>query len=77
MAIAEAMKKKYKLEKNKRGYTISSINNKVVKVVTQILAGKVMWKCYVDEVPAPVVALAEQCVEGVQFNCLSSQEKSS
>lgn len=33
LAIAEAMKKKYKLE-NKRGYTISSINNKVVKVAT-------------------------------------------
>jgi len=34
LAITEAMKKKYKLEKKKRGYTISSINSKVVKVVT-------------------------------------------
>ena len=27
-----------------------------------------MWKCHVDEVPTPVIALAAQCVEGVQFN---------
>jgi len=36
------MKKKYKLEKKKRGYAISNIKNKAVKVVTQILASKVM-----------------------------------
>ena len=68
MAITEAMKKKYKLEKNKRGYLISSINNDAVKVATQILASKVMRKCHTDEVPAPVVALAVQCAEGVHFN---------
>ena len=27
-----------------------------------------MRKCHADEVPAPVVALAAQCTEGVQFN---------
>jgi len=27
-----------------------------------------MWKCDTDEVLAPMVLLAEQCVEGVQFN---------
>ena len=42
LAIAEAMKKKFKLEKKKKGYAIYSINNKVVKVATQILAGKVI-----------------------------------
>jgi len=62
------MKKKYKLEKKKSNYTISSIKDKVVHLATQILAGKVMCKCRVDEVPAPVVTLAEQCMEGVQFN---------
>ena len=67
-AIVEAMKKKYKLEKKKRDYTISSINNKAVKVVTQILASKVMRRCHANEVPTLVVALAEQCAEGVQFN---------
>jgi len=59
LAIVEAMKN-YKLEKKKRGYAISSINDKIVRVVTQILAGKVMCKCHVDEVPMPMVALAEE-----------------
>ena len=68
LAIAEAMKKKFKLEKKKRGYVISNINNATVKVMTQILVGKVMRKCCVDEVPALVVSLATQCTEGVHFN---------
>lgn len=54
LAIAKAMKRKHKLEKKKKGYATSSINDKVVKVMTQILAGKVMCKCHVDEVPMPV-----------------------
>lgn len=68
MAITEAMKKKYKMKKKKRGYTISKIHNKVVKVATQILASKVMHKCSADEVPAPMVALAKQCAKAVQLN---------
>jgi len=62
------MKAKFRLEKKKRGYAISSINNKAVRVATQILVGKVMRKCRMDEVPALMVAFATQCVEGVQFN---------
>jgi len=42
LAITKAMKEKFKLEKKKRGYAITSINNKVVKVETQILVVKVM-----------------------------------
>ena len=53
------MKKKYKLKKKKKGYTISSSNNKAVRVVTQILVGKLMQKCHMNEVPTLVVALAE------------------
>jgi len=68
LALTEAMKKKYKLEKKKRGYTISSIKDKWVHVATQLLTRKVMRKCHDDEVPEPVVALAKQCAEGVQFN---------
>lgn len=34
LANAEAMKKKYKLEKKKRGYAISNIINKAIKLVT-------------------------------------------
>ena len=68
MAIAEAMRKKFKLEKKKRGYAISSIKNLALKVAMQILVGKVMWKCRADEVTTPMVALAVQCTEGVPFN---------
>jgi len=68
LAVAEAMKRKYKLAKKKWGYAISSMSDKAVKVAIQILADKVMRKCCRDEVPALVVALAEQCAEGVQFN---------
>lgn len=68
LALAESMKAKYKLEIKKRGYAISSIKDKGVHIATQLLASKVMRKCRVDEVPVPVVALAEQCAEGVQFN---------
>jgi len=53
------------LEKKKWGYAISSINNTIVKVSTQILVGKVMRKCRMDEVPALVIALEAQCTEGV------------
>lgn len=62
-SITEAMKKKFKLE-NKRGYTISSINNNAVRVSTQILASKVMRKCRANAMPTLVVALATQCTEG-------------
>jgi len=65
LALTEAMKVKYKLEKKKRGYAISNIKEKWVRVATQLLAGKVMRKCHTNEVPALVVALAKQRMEGV------------
>lgn len=68
LALAEAMKAKYKLEKKKRGYVISNIKDKAVRVSNQLLDGKVMRKCHTDEVSVAVVALGEQCAEGVQFN---------
>ena len=57
LALVEAMKTKYKLEKKKHGYAIVSIKDKGMHVATQLLAGKLMWKCRADEVPAPMVAL--------------------
>lgn len=63
--LAESMKEKFKLVKKPHGYAISSICNPFVKVVTQILVGKVMRKCCIDELSAPIVALAQQCTEGV------------
>lgn len=65
LVLAEAMKKKCELEKKKRGYAINNIKDKGVRIATQLLAEKVMRKCCEDEVPEWVVALAEQCAEGI------------
>lgn len=62
------MKKKFELLKKLRGYSITSINNPMMKIATQILVDKVMRKSRGDEVSAPVILLFAQCVEGVQFN---------
>jgi len=68
LALVESMKEKFKMMKKWRGYAISSICNPTMKVATQILSWKVMRKCCVDEVPASIIALAQQCTEGVQLN---------
>lgn len=57
LALAEAMKAKYKLEKKKRGYTITSIRDKWMHIATQLLAGKVMRKCRTNKVPTRMIAL--------------------
>lgn len=67
-ALVEAMEKKHKLENKKRGYAINNIKDKGVCISTQLLARKVMRKFHGDVVLATVVALEEQCMEGVQFN---------
>lgn len=56
-ALTKAIKEKFKLMKKPRGYAIWSICDLAIKVAMQILAGKVMRKCHVDEVPTPIVAL--------------------
>lgn len=45
LALVEAMTAKYKLEKKRRGYAISSIKEKGVRIATQLLASEVMRKC--------------------------------
>ena len=47
---------------------ITSIQDKGVHIATQLLVGKVMRKCHSNEVLATVIALVEQCAEGLQFN---------
>jgi len=56
--LAEQMMDNSKLAKKSRGYSISSIIDPAVKLATQILAGKIMLKCHVDEMPQPVISLA-------------------
>ena len=66
-SLVEKMKDKFKLVKKPHKYSISSITDFTVKVATQILAGKIMRKFCANEVSAPLVSLAAQCPEGVQF----------
>ena len=63
--VAIRMKDKFKLTKKPFEYLISCITNLMDKVNAQILAGRIMRKCHVDEVPTLVVSLAAQCMEGI------------
>lgn len=65
LALVEAMKAKYKLEKRKPGYVLASIKEKGMCVATQLLAGKLMRKCHTNKVPTSVIALVEQFTEKV------------
>jgi len=66
VGLAEAMKAKYKLEKWKRGYVVASIKDRGLHIATQLLAGKLMRKCCIDEVPAklPAVKKIHHMLEG-------------
>jgi len=66
--LVETMKRDYGLVKKLRGYSIFSITDPTIQLSTQILAGKVMRKCCADEVPAPIVSLAAQFANDMQFN---------
>lgn len=66
--LTDQMKIKFRLVKKSRGYAISFISDGVVEFSAQILEGKILWKCPVNEVSAPVVSLAAQCSQGVQLN---------
>jgi len=68
VGLAEAVKVKYKLKKQKLGYEITSIKDRGVHVAAQLLASKLMRKCCADEVLASIIALTEKFAEGVQFN---------
>lgn len=66
--LTEKIKDKFKLVKKLCGYSISIITDPIVKVDTQILVGKIMRKCRIDEVRTLDVSLAAQCTEGIQLN---------
>jgi len=62
------MKKKFEVIKKPCEYSITSINDPIVKLATLILADKVMRKCHANEIPMPVISFSAQCAEGMQFN---------
>jgi hypothetical protein len=62
------VKEKFETFIGKRGLDVKSINDKNVRFVTQVLAYKILRKCFKDEVPTAVITVVEKFVEGVQMN---------
>ena len=54
--------------KGKCGYHTSVIQEQNIHFVPELLACKIIWKCRPTEVPAPVIKIAINCVEGYSYN---------
>jgi hypothetical protein len=70
-ALVEEMKKKYGTDRRTRGIIIKRINNAATKLGTKFLDCKLLRKFHREEVPAGVVAVATQCVEGTSMSWVS------
>ena len=68
MKLAQAMKERFGLTKGKRGYHTSVIREPHIRFAAKLLAYKVMWKCRPTEVPALVIRIAMNCIEGYSYN---------
>jgi hypothetical protein len=67
-ALAEEMKKKYGTARGTRDIIIKRINNATTQLGAKILACKLLRKYRREEVPAGVIAIAAQCVEGTSMS---------
>jgi hypothetical protein len=59
------------VEKGKRGYKVTSIQDGAVRLACQLIAGKLVRKNHPTQVTDFVVDLARKCVEGMQMNWAS------
>jgi hypothetical protein len=64
-ALSESMKEKFNTFRGKRGLDVTNISDDVVRFATQVLACKLLRKCWKDEVLTAVIRSAEKCIEGV------------
>lgn len=62
--LIDQMKSDFGLIKKSSGYAVSSINDEDVQFSASILDRKMMRKCCIDEVLAPVVSLAHNAAKG-------------
>jgi hypothetical protein len=60
-ALDEEMKKKYGINRGKRGIIIKRINNSMTQLGAKILACKLLIKCHREEVPTGFVTIVAQC----------------
>jgi hypothetical protein len=71
-SLAQWIKETYgDVEKGKQGYKVSSIQDGVVRLACQLIAGKIVRKNHPTHVTEFVVDLAGKCVEGMQMNWAS------
>jgi hypothetical protein len=67
-ALAEEMKNKYGTARGMRGIMIKQINNAATQLGANILACILLRQFCKDEVPAGVIVVAKQCVEGTSMS---------
>jgi hypothetical protein len=63
-SLAEEMKKKYGTERGSRGMIINRISEPTMRLVTKLMACKLLRKCRKEEAPAGVIAAVTQCAKG-------------
>jgi hypothetical protein len=68
-ALAQNIKETYgDVEKGTHGYKVASIQNDVVRLACQLIAGKLVHKNLPTQVTGFIVDLARKCAEGLQMN---------
>jgi len=66
--LAETLKKKFKLQKKDRGYSINSINDEATTFATQLLSAKLLRKGHHNQVATHFIELGSQCAQGTIYN---------
>jgi len=67
-ALSERIKEKYGTYRGARGIDVASINDDIIRFVTQVLACKLLRKCPKDQVPMGAMVVVEKCVARVMMN---------
>jgi hypothetical protein len=68
-ALEQRIKDTYgDVENEMRGYKVASIQNGIVRLTCQLIAGKMVRKNRPTQVTGFVVDLTDKCVEGIQMN---------
>jgi hypothetical protein len=71
-SLAQCIKEAYdEVKKQKRGYKVASIQDRVVHLTWQLISGKLIRKNHPTQVTGFMVDLAGKCVEGMQMNWVS------
>jgi hypothetical protein len=64
-ALSECMKENFKNFRGKSGLDVAIISDDVVRFAMQVLACKLVRKCWKDEVSSAIIVVVEKCIEGI------------